>query len=161
MAELRQMAEALGYAEPRTLLQSGNLLFRAAGSSAAAVERALREGSRRALGVEIEFFVRTAAEWAALVSENPFPREAKADPGHLLAMPLSGAPGRGPITALENAIPGRERFRVIGRTAYLVYPDGVGRSRFTVALIERTLGVRATGRNWNTVLKIAAALGEG
>jgi len=38
-----------------------------------------------------------------------------------------------------------------GRQAYIVYPDSVGRSRLTAALIEKKLGTRATGRNWNTV----------
>ena len=32
----------------------------------------------------------------------------------------------------------------------------MGTSRLDNALIERKLGVRGTGRNWNTVLKLAA-----
>jgi uncharacterized protein (DUF1697 family) len=43
-----------------------------------------------------------------------------------------------------------------GRCLYLVYPDGIGRSKLTNALIEHKLGVQGTGRNWNTVLKILA-----
>jgi len=158
MSDLRDLAGALGFAEPRTLLQSGNLLFQGPARQTVGLERAFREASKRHLGAEIEFFVRNAAEWHELVSKNPFPREAKSDPGHLIAMTLSGAPGRDAVAALEEAIPGRERVGVEGRTAYLVYPDGVGRSRLTTALIERKLGVRGTGRNWNTVLKLAALL---
>ena len=110
--------------------------------------------------MEIDFFVRSAAEWQALVAKNPFPREARSDPGHLIAIALSGAPGAAELEALEAAITGRERVRLVGRTAYAVYPDGVGRSRLTMALIEKKLGVRGTGRNWNTVLKLAALLNE-
>jgi len=36
----------------------------------------------------------------------------------------------------------------------VVYPDGIGRSRLTLALIERKLGTRGTGRNWNSVTKM-------
>jgi uncharacterized protein (DUF1697 family) len=43
-----------------------------------------------------------------------------------------------------------------GRQACIVYPDGIGRSRLTAALIERKLATRGTARNWNTVMKLAA-----
>jgi uncharacterized protein (DUF1697 family) len=48
--------------------------------------------------------------------------------------------------------------KVVGRQGYFVYPDGVGNSRLTITLIEKKLGTRGTGRNWNTVLKLAALL---
>jgi uncharacterized protein (DUF1697 family) len=69
---------------------------------------------------------------------------------------LKEAPSREDVIALQTAIKGREVVRAEGRHAYIVYPDGVGRSRLTNALIERKLGTRGTGRNWNTVLKLGA-----
>ena len=60
------------------------------------------------------------------------------------------------MKALQQAIKGREVVRAKGRFAYIVYPDGIGRSKLTSALIEKMLGTRGTGRNWNTVLKLAA-----
>ena len=61
----------------------------------------------------------------------------------------------------STAIKGRERVRVAGRHAWLVYPDGVGRSKLTTAIIEAKLGARGTARNWNTVLKLRALLHGG
>ena len=90
----------------------------------------------------------------------PFPEEAEQRPARLLAMVLADAPGRGAIHALQEAIPGPERVKVIGRCAYLVYPDGVGRSKLTTRLLERSLGTTGTARNWNTVRRILTALGE-
>jgi uncharacterized protein (DUF1697 family) len=60
------------------------------------------------------------------------------------------------VSALQNAIVGREVVRAKGRCAYIVYPDGIGRSKVTGAFIDKKLGTRGTGRNWNTVLKLAA-----
>ena len=60
------------------------------------------------------------------------------------------------VKALRAAIRGRETIEAVGKQLYVVYPDGVGQSKLTHALIERHLGTRATGRNWNTVLKLAA-----
>jgi uncharacterized protein (DUF1697 family) len=160
MADLRAMLERLGFEEPRSLLASGNLVFRCAPRSAAALERALQAETRRRIGLEADFLVRTGAEWKAIVAGNPFRNEARDDPGHLLLMMWKTAPDAGRIRELEAAIPGREDFRAAGRHAYVVYPDGVGRSKFTHALIEKKLGTRGTARNWNTVLKLEALAGE-
>jgi uncharacterized protein (DUF1697 family) len=59
------------------------------------------------------------------------------------------------VSALQQAITGREVVRANGREAYIVYPDGIGRSRLTTALIEKKFGTRGTARNWNTAVKIA------
>jgi uncharacterized protein (DUF1697 family) len=155
MADLRDLAARVGLDDPRTLLQSGNLVFRSA-RAAAALERMLESEASARLGLDTDFMVRSAADWQAVIDRNPFPREAKDDPGHLLVMAFKRAPKSGDVKALQAAITGREVVRAEGPHAYLVYPDGVGRSRLTTAVIERTLGTRGTGRNWNTVLKLAA-----
>lgn len=157
MSELRALAERLGMQDVRTILQSGNLVFRGGRSSAAEarrLERLLEAETKKALGVATDFFVRSAGEWEEVVAANPFKAEAKSAPGHLLLMCLNDAPAKEAVRALEAAIKGRERVRVSGRHAYFVYPDGVGRSKLTTALIESKLGSRGTARNWNTVLKL-------
>jgi uncharacterized protein (DUF1697 family) len=159
MADLRELLGSLGFADARTLLQSGNLVFRAAARSAARLEGVLADETARRLGVETEYFVRSAAEWAAVIRHNPLPREAARDPGHFLVMPLKDAPRPAAVRALQDAITGRETVRAVGRQLYLVYPDGVGRSRLTSSVIERALGTRGTGRNWNTARKLAALAG--
>ena len=50
--------------------------------------------------------------------------------------------------------------RANGREAYFTYPDGIGDSKLTIAVIERKLGARGTARNWNTVLKLGALAGR-
>jgi uncharacterized protein (DUF1697 family) len=57
---------------------------------------------------------------------------------------------------LKAAIPGPERVAVDGRQAYLWYPGGIGTSKVTPNVVEKQLGTIATGRNWNTVQKLAA-----
>jgi uncharacterized protein (DUF1697 family) len=156
MSDLRELLARLGFKDVRSLLQSGNLVFRSASGDTTRSERRLETAAKRELGLGAEFFVRSAEELRALVAGNPFPNEAKRDPGHLLAVFLKAAPDAASAKALSEAITGREMVRVIGRHAYIVYPDGVGRSRLTNALIERKLGTRGTARNWNTILKLGA-----
>jgi len=156
MSDLRELLGALRFDDCRTLLQSGNLIFRSSARSAAEIERTLEREAKTRLGLDADFFIRTADEWAALVKRNPFRAEAARDPARLLAMCFKAAPEAAAVKELQAAIRGREVVRVDGRQGYIFYPDGVGRSRLTHTLIERKLGTRGTGRNWNTVLKLAA-----
>ena len=159
MSDLRAMLEKIGCDEPKTLLLSGNVVFRNTGSSIERVERMLEEASRKHLGVTTDYFVRTAQEWQAIIDDNPFPKEAKRAPGHLLMMCLRDAPSAAQVKALQAAITGREVVKAQGKHAYFVYPDGVGRSKLTIKVIEKALGTRGTARNWNTVLKIGELAG--
>jgi len=156
MSDLRELLGTLGLEGGQTLLQSGNVVFRSRIASAARLERLLEDGAEKQLGVKTAFFVRSAEDWKALIAANPFPDEARNDPGRLLMLCLKAAPGRSAVTALQDAIVGREIVKAKGPQAYIVYPDGQGRSRLTTVLIEKKLGTRATGRNWNTVLKLNA-----
>ncbi len=157
MADLRAMFAALGFADARTLMQSGNVIFDGGAETGAALESLLELETETRLRLRADYLVRSAREWTAIVAGNPFPRQAADDPAHLVAMPLKSAPTKPAVAALEAAIKGRETVRVKGRTLYIVYPDGIGRSKLTIALIEKTLGTRGTARNWNTVLKLQAA----
>jgi uncharacterized protein (DUF1697 family) len=158
MSALRDLFTDLGFEDVKTLLQSGNVIFSAGRRSDAALEKLLEGETAKRLSISTDYMVRTAAEWHEIVSQNPYPKEAKSDPSHLVLMPLKDAPKAADVKALQAAIIGRETVRAEGRQLYITYPDGIGRSKLTNALIEKKLGTRGTGRNWNTVLKIGALL---
>jgi uncharacterized protein (DUF1697 family) len=156
MADLRGLLAELGLEDGKSLLQSGNLVFRSDAGTSTQLEQLLENAAQKRLGLETDFIVRTAADWEAVIAGNPFPEEAQRDPSHLVVMFLKKAPDREHTTSLQRAIKGREVVRIKDRQAYIVYPDGIGRSRLTTAVIEKSLGTRGTGRNWNTVLKLGA-----
>ena len=156
MSDLRELIEQLGFTEVQTLLQSGNVVFHGPRKSAAALERQLEAATAKELGVTTDYLVRTDKAWQAIIAANPFPKEATDDPGHLVLMPLKSSPRPADVKALQAAIRGPEQIAVRGSELYATYPAGIGRSKLTIALIEKKLGVRGTGRNWNTVLKLAA-----
>ncbi|MEP6686797.1 MAG: DUF1697 domain-containing protein [Gemmatimonadales bacterium] len=159
MAELRGFLAGLGLLEPATILQSGNAVFRSDKQTPAALERLLETEATRTLGLTTAFFVRSAKEWREIVAANPFPDEARRDPSHLVLLCLKAAPASAAVAGLQASIAGREVVRAVGRAAYVVYPDGIGRSKLTIRVIEKKLGTAGTGRNWNTVLKLAALTG--
>ncbi len=154
MSDLRAMLEKIGFEDPKTLILSGNVVFKSSSSSAGKVEKMLEAASTKHLGVTTDYFVRTAKEWQAIIDGNPFRKEATNDPARLVMMCLRDAPSADQVKALQAAIKGREIVKASGRHAYFVYPDGQGRSRLTIQVIEKALGTRGTARNWNTVLKL-------
>jgi uncharacterized protein (DUF1697 family) len=156
MADLRALAEREGLARPRTLLQTGNLLFEAADKSEADLELGLESAITGRFGLTVDVVVRTADALRTVVAANPFRAAARDDPAHLVAVFLKSDPTEQAETRLRAAITGPEIARVIGREAFIHYPAGIGDSRLTPAVVDRALGTRGTARNWNTVLKIAA-----
>ncbi len=156
MADLKAMLSDLGMKHPQSILQSGNLVFESTARATATLEKVLETSAAKKLGLETAFFVRTAAEWQQAIADNPFPKEAKLDPSHTVLMCLKQAPPPAAVTALQDAITGREVVKAKGRHAYFLYPDGIGTSKLTITLIEKKLGTTGTARNWNTVLKLGA-----
>jgi len=160
MADLRALLERVGFKDVRTLLNSGNVVFSGAGRSAAALERLLEREMEERLGFQADWLVRTGAEWADIVGHNPFPEAARRDPGRLVVICMREAPAPKAVKALQASIAGPEVVRAHGRQVYVTFPAGQGTSDLTLPVIEKALGARGTGRNWNTVLKLDAALKE-
>ena len=155
-AALKSAAEAVGLKSVQPVLQTGNLVFQA-DETPQTLETRLERAFLEALGLNTEVMVRTAAEWAAVVAGNPFPDEARSDPSHLLVMVMKREPLAEGVAALR-AHPGPERIEARGRELYIVYPEGIGRSKLNGASGWKKLGCQGTGRNWNTVLKLAQLL---
>lgn len=155
MTELKALAEDLGYENPRTLLASGNLVFKAPGK-AAEVEARLEAALKDRFGFDCPVMLRSAAELDEAVAANPFPDAAQDDPSHYVLAALKNEVSAEALERLRAAITGPEKAERRGRDVYLVYPDGIGHSTLTPPMVNKALGARSTGRNWNTVLKLQA-----
>ena len=81
------------------------------------------------------------------------------DPGHLLLTAFRTPPPPDAAERLAEVYKGPELVKVAEGHAYIVFPEGVGHSKLTPALLNRHLG-KGTARNWNTVLKLQAMLAD-
>jgi uncharacterized protein (DUF1697 family) len=155
MAELRAMLTSLGFVDAKTLLQSGNAVFRGKTQAPATLERFLETETATRLKLTCAFHVRTAGELQSAIDANPLKAEAKKDPSRLIVLFYKTPLDPAAVKAAQAAIDGPEIVRCDGRHLYMYFPDGQGNSKAS-AVVGRILKANGTGRNWNTVLKLAA-----
>jgi uncharacterized protein (DUF1697 family) len=145
MGDLKHLCEKAGFQNVRTYIASGNVVAERDGAEArpkAALEAELRAYAGKPVGV----IIRTAAEMARVVADNPFPERPAS---RTVAIFLDHAP---PPDALKN-VKGQadEELRLGAREIYVHYPDGIGRSKLRISAADD-----GTARNMNTVAKLAA-----
>ena len=155
--EQRAMAEAMGLKNPRTLQASGNLVVES-GQPTDALEHDIEAAMERRFGLKIAAMVRTPEQWATLIAANPFPKEAAAHPPKVLAMVMKDGIKAGALEACRDLAEGGERVEAVGDVLYFWFPNGQGQSGIFKKATPRLLGM-GTGRNWNTVLKLAEMAG--
>ena len=158
MADFKRALEAAGYPQAQTVAATGNAVI-SAKSADGKLEAAMETALAATLGQATEVFVRDAAALAAIVAGNPFPKMARDDPSHLVVVFLKGEAGAAEVAALRGKISGPEEVAAGPGCLYASYPDDIGHSKLTAAMIERALKVRGTARNWNTVGKMAELAG--
>jgi uncharacterized protein (DUF1697 family) len=159
MDALRELYESLGLEDVRTLLQSGNVVFRSGLSNRQALVKRITQEIERRYDLQVEVILRTLAEVASIVDRGPL-LSPRADKSKLLVMFLSAVPAAAAQDALmkwHNSKQLKELLEIRGPEIYLFYPDGVGRSKLTGAVIESKLDAAGTARNWNTLVKLVEA----
>jgi len=158
MADLRETVTSLGHRDVATYIQSGNVVFSAAGEGdlTGPLERAIEQR----LGVAARVIVLSRAELEAVARASPYAGEP--NPKAVHAVFLGEEPDRGlhetVAAAVEQAAAkgARDDARLIGRTLYLHTPDGYGRSDLAARIMRTTS--TGTARNWATVTKLLAML---
>jgi uncharacterized protein (DUF1697 family) len=147
MGDLKGLCEKAGFRNVRTYIASGNVVAERDGAEAkAALEAELRAYAGKPVGV----ILRTAAEMAKVVANNPFPDRSASQ---TVAIFLDHAP---PADALKE-VKGRanEEIRLSTREIYVHYPDGIGHSKLRIPAAGQ-----GTARNMNTVAKLATMAAE-
>jgi uncharacterized protein (DUF1697 family) len=156
MDHLRDLFQALKFTNVSTFIASGNVLFDATDADAAGVETRIEAHLHQALGYEVETFVRTAAELAAVAAFRPFAAEEMEAPGRTLHVGfLRDAPGDAAaekLLALRTAV---DDFHVHGRELYWLCRGNFSDSLVPWPVVAKAVGT-ATVRNVTTVRKLAA-----
>jgi uncharacterized protein (DUF1697 family) len=159
MADLRELLTGLGHNEVRTLLQSGNAVFTAAGGSPTDLAGQIEVCISERLGLSVRCLVRSPAELRAVVAGNPF-LDVMTSGSRMMALFMSARPDPGLLAAHDPAALDPDRAAIGDGVIYQWCPDGVLAAPAVGTFVEKNLKVAVTARNWNTVTKLVALLEE-
>ncbi len=158
VAELRAALTKAGFKNATTYINSGNALVRSALSREETLVKVAGICLKK-FKYDRPIFAPTAAEWAAVIKHDPFPK--KAEGKHVHAVLLDNKPAPEKVKALQALAVGEEKLTVLESSpqfgpyhvCYLHTPYGFGTSKLAEKF-DKGIGVVNTGRNWNTVLKM-------
>jgi uncharacterized protein (DUF1697 family) len=149
MSDPKDLCEELGFGGVRTYIASGNVVFTSRKSEAAiktALEKRLQAYASKPVGV----VVRSAAEMAEVLADNPFP---KAAPNRTMAVFLDRAPPKDALAGIRGQCD--EQIRLGRREIYIHYGEGMAKSKLVIPAAKT-----GTARNMNTVATLARMAAE-
>jgi uncharacterized protein (DUF1697 family) len=161
MDRLRELYLGLGFAGPRTYLQSGNVVCGAGDSQVRGHGDAVERRILRDFGLEVSVAVRTSGEMSAALAANPLAARKSADPRFLHATFLVRPHGMVSLDGVSLPLGPGEEAVLVGDVVYVYCPNGYGITRINNTFFERRLGARATTRNWRTVTALEKMAREG
>ena len=153
MADLRTHLSELAYADIRTYIQSGNIVFSSPLREIPVLEAQIVEKIQEKYGFDVPVMIREPKDFTSVLERNPMPAE-RYDHKRLYATFLDEEPASEKLQKLAEVDYSPEEYIVDGRMIYFYSPHGYGRAKMNNNFFEQKLKVKATTRNWNTVNKL-------
>ena len=150
MDQLRKMFEEMGFAEVRTYIQSGNVVFNATARDPVSLAKKIEEKIVRQFGFPVAVVVKTAVEVGDVIKNNPLVKEKDIEVSKLHVTFLSSAPEKSVLKMLDGVDVEEDRFCCAGEAVYLYCPNGYHATKLGNNVLEKMLKVGTTTRNWRT-----------
>jgi uncharacterized protein (DUF1697 family) len=157
MADLRTLLAELGFTDVKTHLQSGNAVVTGDDDEPAVLAARIGAAIAERFGFEVRCVVLTGPQLQAVIDAHPL-ADVATDGAKMLALFLSADPDPALLAAHDPLELDPDRARLGPRVIYQWCPDGVLAAPPVAGFAEKHLGVTVTGRNWNTVTKLATFL---
>jgi uncharacterized protein (DUF1697 family) len=154
MDDLKTMYRTLGFGDVITYIQSGNVVFSSDETDEARIRRRIEEGFEQTFGYHVDVIIRSADELQAIIAKNPFQDQPDKASNWVVVSFMAAPPDEAAQAELRKSYAGPEEIFILGRDVYIYYPNGIGRSKLTLSLIEKKLKTVGTARNLNTILQL-------
>lgn len=146
MRDLQAVCEAAGFADVRTYIASGNVVFRTA-LDEAEIKTRVTAGLKAETGTAIGVLVRSASDMVEILEANPF---KTASPNRVVVIFLDEAPEPCGLEQITGQGPD-EDVRLGRRELYVHYGRAMARSTLRIPAAKS-----GTARNMNTVAKLVS-----
>lgn len=152
---LKDIFESVGMKNVRTYIQSGNVLFDSSIGSDEEIIEKIESAVHKELTKEVNLIVRTTWEIDSIIKLNPFGKIKHTSTTKFYTTFLKDSLKKKPLLPLKSENKDVEIIQISEREIYAVTREVNGRFGFPNNFIENYFCIKATTRNWNTVLKMS------
>lgn len=147
MKELTKLMESAGFADVKTYIQSGNVVFR----SPAKPKDEIGQLIDKKYGFKPSVFIMSTDDLKQAAANNPF----ETDQGKAVHFFFcENSPESVDFELLDSLKAESEAYKLIDKIFYLYAPDGIGRSKLVEKMGKAFPDIDMTARNLNTINKL-------
>jgi uncharacterized protein (DUF1697 family) len=157
MSALSELFTGLGYTDVRTVLATGNVIFKAPSNNPAAIEKVIEKALFEALGYASAAIVMTKEEIADVVQAQPF-KDAAVTRTSVPQVTLLQSAETGSKLNYPYAGKGCAVISCAARAVFSTVDLSGGTTPDLMRMLEKNFGKNITTRSWNTFMKVAQQL---
>ena len=151
MVALTELFNSLKFANVKTYIQSGNVVFQDKGKDTTALEKRIAKGIRDTFGFEVPVLVLNAETLPEILKNNPYIKKKETDTDKLYLTFFTGSYDKKTLDTLAAGDYKGDEFIVKGQVIYLHLPNNYGNTKLNNNFFENKLKITATTRNWKTM----------
>jgi uncharacterized protein (DUF1697 family) len=152
MTDLSALYQKLGFIEPETFIQSGNVIFSTdKDTKVPEIASSIETAIKNTFSYDVPVMIRTLKEMRDLFNCNPYITEINFDPAKMAVIFLHETPSESQIQKVADVDYPPDKFSIIGNEIYTFCPNGFGRTKIYTNFFENKMKVTGTARNWKTV----------
>ncbi len=153
MKDLVTLFSNHGLTDVSTYIQSGNIFFNV-DEKQIDLPQLIHNIIQEAYGYDVPVIIRSRKEISKIFKNNPYPTSEQNDLARCHITFLSENPSEEKINRLNEYALENEHFTLMDKDIYLQTEGSYSQSKMTNKLFESKLKVRATTRNWKTMIKL-------
>ncbi len=150
MKDLVNYLEQIGLKNISYYVHTGNLVFESNINNIKQVKLQIENIIKNAYSYQITAIIKTENQFRIDIKQNPF--MPKLDSKKIYVTFLDEIPDEKLISMIATDIGGDDKWVQINDCIYVYAANGYGRSKITNTLFENKLKIKATSRNWNSII---------
>jgi uncharacterized protein (DUF1697 family) len=160
MTDLASLYHNLGFADAKTFIQSGNVIFcNKSDKTESAICATIEKEILGKFNYTVPVMIRTSRELSDLFTVNPFLDETGFDPAKMAVIFLHEEPSAEQLKKVKDVDYPPDKFKILGREIFIYCPNGFGKTKLYTNFFEKKMGVVGTARNWKTISTILGIIG--
>ena len=154
MKDLKALYESLDFQDMLTYIQSGNVIFKSDEAETILIEK-IEKAIVQQYGFDVPVQIREVSHFGNIIKACPFSMLDLIEEGtRVMVTFLEKEPCKENIEKLMTYVQEPEHLVLVGREVYLHCPNGYDKTKLNNNFIENKLKVKATTRNWKSVVKL-------